>query len=82
MRVRLQYQSGQEYSERFFGVEAKVSRDAKTVRFSFRETTDGNKGYASFALPYRKAKLLAHAILMASVEDGIEPTRFKFEEEA
>jgi len=83
MNVALTYQSGQQYSEYFSNIDIKVSRGTKgmkRVRVSFREKTDGKQGHVSFSLPPKKAKQLAHAILMACVDDDVKPIEFSMEE--
>jgi len=81
MNVRLDYRdSGNSYSEHFSNFKAKVSitESGKRVNISFREK-EGGTPYASFSLPAKKARQLAHAMLTASAGDA-EPIQFAVEE--
>ncbi len=90
MNVRLDYRgSGNSYSEHFFKFKVKISNteSGKRVNISFREKQDegtprereNGKPYASFSLPYKKARQLAHAMLTASAGDA-EPIEFSIDE--
>lgn len=82
MNVRLDYRSsGHSYSEQFSTFKAKVSstESGKRVNISFREKEGGGTPYASFSLPAKKARQLAHAMLAASGGDA-EPIQFIVEE--
>jgi hypothetical protein len=81
MDVVLKYQGGREFTEYFRNFEAEVSRNAKGVRISFREKTEGRQGFLRFSVPFTKAKQLAHATLTICAEDGVEPVKFSIEEE-
>jgi hypothetical protein len=80
MNVNLTYRSGVEYSESFSNYKVKVSLSGggKRVHISFREKENG-KPYASFTLPYKKARQLAHAMLAESFGDA-EPIEFSIDE--
>jgi hypothetical protein len=79
MNVRLDYESGQTYTQYFSNFHIKVSGGGeKRVKISFRENGD-SRAYASLSLPKEKAAQLSHAILAASV--GVDqPIEFSFEE--
>ena len=89
MNVRLDYRgSGNSYSEHFSKFKVKISNteSGRRVNISFREQQDGTTGekenakrYASFSLPYKKARQLAHAMLTASAGDA-EPIQFLIDE--
>jgi hypothetical protein len=80
MHVNLTYRSGVEYSESFsnYKVKVSVSGGGKRVHVSIREKENG-KPYASFTLPYKKARQLAHAILTISMGD-VDPIEFAVDE--
>lgn len=80
MNVNLTYRSGIQYFEPFsrYKVKVSVSGGGKRIHISFREKEDG-KPYASFTLPYKKARQLAHAMLAASFGDA-EPIEFSVDE--
>jgi hypothetical protein len=83
MNVRLDYRSGQTYSEFFsnFKVKVNLSSSGKRVHVSFRNNETGQVvPYASFSLPHKRARQLAYALLTASVGDS-EPIEFVVEEE-
>jgi hypothetical protein len=79
MNVRLDYESGQTYTQYFSNFHIKVSGGGeKRLKISFRENGD-SRAYASLSLPKEKAAQLAHAILAASA--GVDqPIEFSFEE--
>lgn len=89
MNVRLDYSgSGNSYSEHFSKFKVKISNteSGKRVNISFREKQEGSprekenaRPYASFSLPYKKARQLAHAMLTASAGDA-EPIEFSIDE--
>jgi hypothetical protein len=81
MKVNLTYRSGIEYTEYFNSYKVKVTlRDGgKRVHISFREKENG-KLYASFTVPYKKARQFAHAILTTSFGDVDSPIEFSIDE--
>lgn len=82
MNVRLNYRNGgNSYSEYFSTFKTKVSstESGKRVNVSFREKDGDGTPYASFSLPAKKARQMAHAMLAASGGDA-EPIQFTVEE--
>ena len=81
MNVRLTYDSGTEYSQYFPNFKARVTLTGggKRVHVIFRMKDGEGKGNASFTLPYKKARQLAHAMLAASLGD-VDPIEFLIED--
>jgi len=82
MNVRLTYDSGTEYSQYFpnYKIRVTITGGGKRVHVSFRIKGEGKAG-ASFTLPYKKARQLAHAMQTASMGDA-EPIEFSVDEVA
>ena len=78
MKVRLTYQSGQQYTERLSNFDVKITRERTRVRVSFREK-GSTWGYSSWSLSPDKSQVLAHAILTACAGD-VKPIEFSVEE--
>lgn len=81
MNVRLTYSSGTEFSQHFSNFKARVTLagGGKRVHVTFRMKEGDGRGNASFTLPYKKARQLAHAILAASHGDA-DPIEFSVED--
>ena len=72
MNVKLDYHSGQSYSEFFSNYKISVSGGStKRIRIAFKELGD-SRAYLSFSLPKEKVNQIAHAMLAAAA--GIDQT--------
>ena len=81
MNVRLNYFSGQSYSQMFATFCIKVSGAySKRIKVSFREKAGDSRSYASFSLPPDSARQLAYALLLATSSNDVNPVEFTVEE--
>jgi len=80
MNAKLDYSSGQSYSQSFSNLKVKVTRTSSGKRVSFSFKANGDSSYASYSLPLDKSRLLAHAILTACEGELLQPVEFQVDE--